>query len=595
MEVIMFIRKIKLYILLGLFSLSAVLGLACDRPSVKESQQSLFDEFITEVFTREVQSDTLSLNYTLARPEEYGIIHTETTLGEYSIDHMKEELLYTEQYLNNLKKFNYNELTTNQQLTYDILLHSLELEMQLGDYLYYLESLGPTTGLQAQLPILLAEYNFYDKDDIDRYLELLICVKDYFEDVAEFEREKSREGLFMTDAVADRIIEQCEAFIANPEQNLLIEYFNEKIDSFEGLSKEERDIYKKENRKSVLEYVIPSYEILIDVLHELKGTGLNEAGLYYYPEGQAYYELITKIKTGSDKSMKEIIDMLDTAMGDGTLEITKQVLSDPMIFDKFESFTSFPLTDPELILEDLKTQILEDFPEPVDVNCDIKYVHESLSDYLSPAMYLIPAIDNYSNNNIYINGNDIDTLSTIYTTVAHEGYPGHLYQNVYFRNQNPAPIRNLLSFLGYDEGWATYVEYYSFQFSGIDEDLAGLLEVNSEMVLIMYARADIGIHYEGWSKAKAISYIKQFAGDEETSAKIYKVLLEEPGIYLPYGVGYMEIKELRDIAETTLGDTFNLKGFHQFILDIGPAPFGIIEDHMEIWLKNSSKDLIKNN
>lgn len=591
----MFIRKIKLYILLGLFSLSAVLGLACDRPSVKESQQSLFDEFITEVFTREVQSDTLSLNYTLARPEEYGIIHTETTLGEYSIDHMKEELLYTEQYLNNLKKFNYNELTTNQQLTYDILLHSLELEMQLGDYLYYLESLGPTTGLQAQLPILLAEYNFYDKDDIDRYLELLICVKDYFEDVAEFEREKSREGLFMTDAVADRIIEQCEAFIANPEQNLLIEYFNEKIDSFEGLSKEERDIYKKENRKSVLEYVIPSYEILIDVLHELKGTGLNEAGLYYYPEGQAYYELITKIKTGSDKSMKEIIDMLDTAMGDGTLEITKQVLSDPMIFDKFESFTSFPLTDPELILEDLKTQILEDFPEPVDVNCDIKYVHESLSDYLSPAMYLIPAIDNYSNNNIYINGNDIDTLSTIYTTVAHEGYPGHLYQNVYFRNQNPAPIRNLLSFLGYDEGWATYVEYYSFQFSGIDEDLAGLLEVNSEMVLIMYARADIGIHYEGWSKAKAISYIKQFAGDEETSAKIYKVLLEEPGIYLPYGVGYMEIKELRDIAETTLGDTFNLKGFHQFILDIGPAPFGIIEDHMEIWLKNSSKDLIKNN
>lgn len=586
-------RKIKLYILLGLFSLNLVLCVACDRPSLQESQQSLFDEFITELFIEEVQSDTLSLNYSLARPEEFGIVRTETTLGEYSINHMKEELMSTENYLDDLKKFDYNELTADQQLTYDILLHSLELEIQLGDYLYYLESLGPTTGLQAQLPILLAEYNFYDKDDIDRYLELLVCVKDYFKDVAEFEREKSRQGLFMTDAVADRIIEQCQAFIANPQQNLLIEYFDEKIDTFDGLSKDERATYKKENRKGVLEYVIPSYELLIDVLKELKGTGQNEAGLYYYPQGQAYYELLAKIKTGSDKSMKKMIDMLDTAMGDGTLEITKQVLSDPMIFDKFESFSSFPLTDPEVILEDLKTQILEDFPEPVDVNCDIKYVHDSLSDYLSPALYLMPAIDNYTNNNIYINGNDIETLSTIYTTVAHEGYPGHLYQNVYFRNQKPAPIRNLLSFLGYDEGWATYVEFHSFQYSGIDEDLADLLEVNSAMVLAMYARADIGIHYEGWSKSKAISYIKQFAGDEETSLKIYEVLLEEPGIYLPYAVGYLEIMELKEAAEKAQGNDFKIKDFHKFILDIGPAQFGLIEDHMEAWLNNEEYILQK--
>jgi uncharacterized protein (DUF885 family) len=559
---------------------------ACDHPSDKEAIQSRFDDFIAEVFTREVQSDTLSLNYTLAHPEEYGIVHTKATLGEYTIDHMKEELLKKEKYLGELKKFDYNELTADQKLTYDILRHSLELELQLGDYLYYMECLGPTTGLQAQLPILLAEYNFYDRDDIDRYLELLPCVKDYFEDVAEFEREKSREGLFMTDAVADRIINQCESFIADTENNLLIDYFNEKIDSFTGLSKKERLRYKEENRKGILEYVIPAYEIIIHVLNELKGTGINEAGLYYYPQGQAYYELMTRIKTGSEKSMKEIIAMIDRAMGDGTLEITKQVLADPKIFDKFDSFTSFPLTDPKLILEDLKVQIAEDFPEPVDVNCEIKYVHESLSDYLSPAMYLMPAIDNYTDNNIYINGNDIETLSTIYTTVAHEGYPGHLYQNVYFRNQNPAPIRNLLSFMGYDEGWATYVEFYSYHYSGIDEDLADLLEVNSEMILLMYARADIGIHYEGWSKSKALSYIKQYTGDDETSRKIYEVLLEEPGIYLPYAVGYLEIKELRETAEKTLGENFDIKDFHKFMLDIGPAQFGLIKDHMEAWLNN---------
>ncbi len=331
--------------------------------------------------------------------------------------------------------------------------------------------------------------------------------------------------------------------------------------------------------------------MLIKVLKELKGTGVNEAGLYYYPEGQTYYELITKMKTGSERSMKEIIKLLDTSIEDGILDMTKQALSNPMIFEKLESFTSFPLTDPELIIEDLKVNIMEDFPKPVDVDCNIKYVHESLSDYLSPALYILPALDNYKSNNIYINGNDSETLSTIYTTVAHEGYPGHLYQNVYFRSTEPAPVRNLLSFLGYDEGWATYVEYYSYGYSGIDEDLVDLLEVNSEIILLMYARADIGIHYEGWDKTKAISYIKHIIGDETAALEIYGVLLEEPAMYLPYAVGYLEIKELRNIAEKAKGDDFVIKDFHEFILDIGPAQFGLIEDHLEAWLTSDESTL----
>ena len=327
---------------------------------------------------------------------------------------------------------------------------------------------------------------------------------------------------------------------------------------------------------------------MIEVLKELKGTGTNEAGLYYYPEGQAYYKCLAKMKTGSKRTIDEIIDMIDKAVGDGILDITKLTLSDPSILKEFEAFSSFPLTDPDAILDDLKTNILNDFPEPIDVNCEIKYVHESLSEYLSPAMYLIPAIDNYMDNNIYINGNDYETLSTIYTTVAHEGYPGHLYQNVYFRSLEPAPIRNILNFIGYDEGWATYVEYYSYNYSGIDEGLASLFEINNSLVLLMYARADIGIHYEGWTKERALNYINQFAGDDDISMEIYNVLLEEPAVYLPYAVGYLEIMALRSMAESTLGDDINLKDFHQFLLEIGPAQFSLIEDHMEFWLSNDS-------
>ena len=579
-------KRLKLYLILCLIFLFSFFTFGCNKSSDIESQQSKFDQFIHKVFVNEVQSNALSLHYTLSRPEEFGIEPSEVTLGEYSIIRLKEELMTSEEYLKELKEFDYNSLTLDQQLTYDILHNYLETELELGNYLYYFESLGPTTGLQAQLPILLAEYNFYDKDDIERYLDLLPCVYDYFEDISEFEKEKSEKGLFMSNAVADRIIQQCEAFIANPDENLLIEYFDEKIKSFQNLTDEERKTYKNENKKRVLEYIIPSYELIIDVLQELKGSGKNNAGLYYYPKGKAYYKALAKIKSGSSRSLNDIIKMLETNINDDIMEITNLAILEPSLLNTVESFTAFPLTDPETILEDLKKNIVDDFPEPVDVNCEIKYVSKSLSDYLSPAMYLVPAIDNYTDNNIYINGNDLETLSTIYPTVAHEGYPGHLYQNVYFRSLNPAPIRNLLNFVGYDEGWATYVEYLSYSYAGIDPKLASLLEINNRVLLMIHARADIGIHYEGWTKDKAVTYISQYTGDMDVAEAIYNRLLEEPAIYLPYAIGYLEIIELKNIAQEKLGDDFNLKEFHKFLLDIGPAQFGIIEDHIEVWLSN---------
>lgn len=558
---------------------------SCSVKPKQEQVQKEFDGFLRDLFVLEVQSDTLSMNYSLATPENYGIKNSKVTLGEYSINHMRQDLSSSENYLKRLSSFNYDLLTSDQKLTYEIVKKYLEQDLDSGDFMYYNECLGPTTGIQAQLPILLAEYSFYDKADIDNYISLLSCVHDYFANIAEYEKEKSERGLFMNDAVAEHIIEQCKAFIKNPEDNFLIKFFDEKISGYSNLTSEDITYYKMKNKEAILVYVIPAYEMLIDTLTDLKGTGTNKAGLYYYPEGQAYYEYLTKYKTGSNKSMEEMIDMLDNSIRDGIAEISSLTVSDPSLVDKYLSFTAFPITDPGEIIADLKKNIVKDFPAEVAVNCKIKYVPASLSDYLSPAMYLIPPIDNYTDNNIYINGNDAKTLSMIYTTMAHEGYPGHLYQCVYFRSKNPAPIRNLLNFVGYDEGWATYVEMYSYHISGIDENLADFLETNNIVFLCMYARADIGIHYEGWTKRTVVDYVNNFIDDKEVAGSIYDTLLEEPAIYLPYAIGYLEIKELRKKAEQELGTDFNAKDFHQFLLNIGPAQFGIIEDHMNTWVK----------
>ncbi len=579
-------RFYKRTVLLLLFLSLIMCSISCSRLSKRGQEQSAFDNFMNSLFVQEVQADTLSLNYSLAHPESYGITNEGATLGDYGIESMKEDLTCSENYLSKLLTFNYNLLNSNQQLTYEIVKNYLEDDLGFGDFMYYSECLGPTTGVQAQLPILLAEYSFYSKEDIKKYLDLLICVEAYFKDIISYEKEKSEHGLFMSDRVAQRIIDQCKAFIANPENNFLIQNFDEKISGYKGLTPEEISDYKAQNTEAVICHVIPAYKKLIRALSELKGTGTNNAGLYYYPEGQAYYEYLAKHKTGSSKDMEGMIKLLEKAIGEGVAELTDLTQSDPTLVDKYLSFSSFPITNPNDILADLKTDIKKDFPAAVPVKCEIKYVPASLEDYLSPAMYLVPPIDSYRNNNIYINGNNKKTLSMIYTTVAHEGYPGHLYQCVYFRNQKPAPIRNILNFIGYDEGWATYVEMYSYHLAGIDENLADFLETNNMVILCMYARADIGIHYQGWTKDEVVEYIKQYIGDEKIAGSIYETLLEEPVIYLPYAIGYLEIMELRKKAELELGNQFVAKDFHEFLLNIGPAQFNIIEEHMDLWIKN---------
>lgn len=577
------LRLITLLILILSFT-----GILCGSSTRNTQVQSRFDSFLKEVFINEVQSDSVTLNYSLAHPENYGITDTETTLGEYGIDQMNSEISDSKKYLKRLHSFDFKLLNTDQQLTYNILEAYLEQFIVSGSYPYYSECLGPTTGLQAQLPILLAEFNLNDKEDIEEYLKLLPCVYDYFEDIARYEREKSEKGLYMSDSVANRIIEQCHAFTDNPEENFLIGYFNEKISTFDGLSESEIDNYEALNKKGVLNYVIPAYQMLADTLTRLLGTGTNDAGLYYYPDGQAYYEYLAKSRTGSGKSMEEMIELLDDAIVDGMGQINYLLLTDSSTFESFHAFHSYPIIYPEQILDDLKTDITQDFPAAVPVNCEIKYVPDALSEYLSPAMYLIPPMDSYSNNIVYINGNDYDTLSTIYTVVAHESYPGHLFQFCYFRNQKPYPIRNLLDFTGYSEGWGSYAEMYSFQFTGIDQKLAELLKANTALNLCLYARCDIGIHYEGWKKSKVINYTANFGVGEEAAGKIYNALIEEPGVYLPYAIGYLEIMELRDKAEKELGDKFSMKDFHQFLLETGPAQFDIIDDSMEQWIEDKN-------
>lgn len=544
----------------------------------RKSETADFDTFTDQLFIEEICANTINLHYTLAHPKNYGIEDYPVTLGDFTMEELEgytEELLTLEE---ELHAFDYNTLTFEQQLTYDILDDYIETELIASDLYLYSEVFSPATGYQAQLPVLLAEYTFRTERDISDYLELASQIEEIFDTLLEFERTKSNAGLFMADFAVDDIIAQMQDFIASPSDNYMLAVFDDKIDAFPDLSDEARQQYKEQHYRIVTESIIPAYQKLIDGLTELKGTGVNPGGLCYLPEGETYYEYLVKSKTGSSKSIWELKENVNDFIMDALTEMTVLSQENPQLLDTFAS-SAFTLTEPEAIMEDLISKVSHDFPEAPNVTYTIKQIHESMQESLSPAFYLTPPIDDIESNIIYIN--PLHMSDDIYPTLAHEGYPGHLYQTVYTSSKDLPLVRNLVSYPGYTEGWATYVEYYSYGISGLDEDVANLCALNSGASLALHAYVDLCVNYDGWDVDDVYSYLSQFGYDDKAVAEdVFQAMVEDPANYLSYFIGYLEFIELREKAEDLYGEEFTLKEFHDTVLTLGPAPFDILSRYI---------------
>lgn len=586
-----------------LICLVAVLGAVCirqgilpvsyhllDHPKVQDNRsvkktQSDFDALIQQIFRDEVTSDSFTLNYTLKAKENYGITQEKPTLGEYSLKEMKNSLVISENRVATLETYDYEKLTKEQKLIYDTIYLLSKQNLEAADFLEYTECLGPTTGIQTQLPVYFAEYSLRSKNDVDTYLELLNLVPAYFKEILSFEQMKAKKGIFMSETTAQAIIDQCNDFVSKTEQNYLITIFAGKLLSVADMTDTEKSTYEQKNKELVLNAVIPAYKNLAEGLKELIGSSKNQKGLCYLEKGKEYYSYLVKAKTGSDRSIKEIEHILDNKIEELKKKIAKVISDTPDVYYQAQK-AEYTYNTPQTAMEHLKKAIQKDFPAlDESIGYELKYVDASLEESMSPAFYLTPAIDDYKNNVIYINRNKRYDLSKAFTTIGHEGYPGHLYQTCYFQSQNPSPLRSMINVAGYTEGWGTYAELYGYDLAGLKKDVAKLLKENTLITLCLYAKADIGIHYKGWDQKKLQRYLTDFGFSKSNMMAIYQSLLAEPASYMPYTIGYLEIDDLLKDAKKQLGRKFVLKDFHKFFLSLGPVPFTVAKDRMQGWIE----------
>ncbi len=579
----------------------------CQKQTAEETNLA-FEKFTNELFCQETASNTVSLHYTLRNPEEFGIREAPVTFGTFETDENR-KLASVENIRRAMEEFDPEQLSVTNRLTFDVLDYYMDRLKENAEFTLYEEPLGLVSGIHTQLPVLLSEYQFYDREDVDIYLELMKMTPEYFQSLIAFEQAKSDAGLFMSDAAAMQVVEQCKVFMNMGESNYLITTFVDRIGQVRGLSEKEKSIYIQRNALMLTSYVLPAYSKLSAALQSLMGTGVNDQGLCYFPEGKEYYEQVVKVSTGSERSVSEMKDLTkrqiveDLEAMERVLGITQDdrmkhvvgkgsdtqeegnvsqeaaaLIGNP---EEAHEAAAMDTANPISILNGLKKEIAKTFPTAPDTTVSVKYVPEALQGNLSPAFYMIPAIDSYEENVIYVNQAHMGNPLTLFTTLAHEGFPGHLYQNVYYAGTDPDPVRSMFNTGGYVEGWATYAEMCSFYLAPITKEQATILQKNSSIILGLYTLADIGIHYDGWSRVDTLAFFSNYGiQDVNTVNRIYDLVLGSPGNYAKYYIGYVEFLELKKDYAAEKGTDFSQKKFHKDVLMTGPAPFELVERYM---------------
>ena len=591
-------KRIKKFIFIIILIFTTMISTSCS--FIEKIDPGDFDEYSDRLFHTLIGSDEMTIHFLFKNKESIGVTETELSLPTPGASSALGKLIIN-LYFGPMANYNYEELDFDQKMTYCLILNLLDQINSKTTEMTYLDNnyLGSYLGYQAQLPILFQQYRFDNIQDVYNYFGLMRLVPDTFKQYVDYEFVKADAGYGMPDFVIDKVISQCENFIQNPTEHFLITTFEKRLEVLD-LTEQQKNELILENASIVKNELCAGYEYIKDNLPSLKGKATNNLGLAHYTKekedgtieyvGKDYYQYLFKNATGYEDSIEDAIEYIQNHLDEIVENIRVLQTENPSILEDANSILLMDKT-PEEQMEYYKTLLSGHFPNIESYpTITIKDVDPSMENNFSPAAYISSPIDDYENETIFLNQAKIDgDYNYLYTTLGHEGIPGHMYQNIYFKTQDVNLIRKVLKNSGYQEGWATYVELYMYNFvKGVDSKVLEFLKNYDILNGVLTARLDMGIHYEGWTVDDTLEYLsKYFKGyTYEKAEQIFQQLVEVPTNSQTYYYTYFKLCDMYERCETALGVDFNVEEFHKLILDCGPVPLRFVEVVVDQYISN---------
>lgn len=587
-------KTLKRVTLLTLSAIMAFSIVGCSKKDTGEEQKK-FDEFMKQEFVDAMEQSYPNAHIILENPKDYGVDTSKTKIQidkEMNETTFKENKELNEKSAKAFKEFDRDSLSDEQKETYDIYSYMLDYVTEMNDskFDYMSMPLESMTGMHTQLPTMFSDWTLRNEQDVKDVITLMKSVRPYMDSILEYTKKQEEKGTLMLDITS--VKEYCEKVVKEDVNSSVLTGLNESIDNLK-LGDEKTDQYKAELKKAFKEYFLPAYSDIIKTMKELDSSKNNAMGLSHMENGKEYYELLFKQATGTDKSVEDIKTELNSMAKSSLLGVQSVISKNKDLYDQYvNGKIKTKYKDFESMLKDLDKDIKDDFPSVGTLDYQIKPIGEDLASGGVAAYFNIPALDGTTPKQIRVNmlkdALDVQTLET-FSTVAHEGIPGHMYQIAYAYKNVKDPWRNsMASYLGYTEGYATYMELYSLKYlDGVSEDAVKLQQNMVVYQDCLVALADIGIHYEGWTKEDTSKFLEENGLAVTDISDFYNQLQANPTAFLSYYVGYVQLANLKKDAQDELKDKFNDKDFHEAILKSGAAPFSVVEENVKDYIESA--------
>ena len=566
--------------------------------NVDPEQEKAFKQFEDDYFKEALEASFVGYHSKVKDGSTLGLEKPEPKWSDvdWSDAVMDESKAQAEEWMNRLQAIDRDSLNETDRISYDLYMEDFEDELKMYGYNYYKSAFSPCSGFQEGFSSTFTDYLLETKEDVEDYLSLLESSPAYFDKLIEYEKDRADHGFVMNDNNLDSVIEQCNTFTEEKENHFMIELFNLKIDEADFLTAEEKTAYKAKNKELVLNDIIPMYEKLATEMEALKGKNTNKTGLAGYEKGKDYYALVMKQKTSSTKTPEEALELLYYRLNNFMPDMVALYQKDPdgymYYVEHYDTLTDD--VDKNMTVEEMLEKLMvvdtDEYPAIDKIPYTLSYFEKPLEKIMERtlAYYKLPRVD-VPTNVIRVNGGHTEDL---WATIAHEGFPGHMYQMNYYLTTNPSNLRSIEFFLGYVEGWAKYIEYRSYEKidypdTDSDETVGKLAALNSEINMLVFGILDIEVNYNGWTVEDVEKWFGEQGYDTSVAEQIFDIVAGDPGLYQSYVLGYYEMKGLRDKAEQALGDKFDAVEFHRVILETGPVQYDILERQVDKYIQEN--------
>ncbi len=581
----------------------------------QEDQSEALNEWFDTKYEEVLQKSPLQLTM-LGRKDRYD------QLDDMSLEAEEEMKEWYEASVEELKEtFNYDALDIDDQISYDLWIYQYDMmkegeEFQNMDYVFH-----QMNGIHTQLPSFMINFHKVDSlSDMNAYISRIEASDRAMNQLLERAKLQAEKGILPPKFAFETVLTQSKAlvegqpFTETGEETALWSDMNMKIGTLlekGDIDETEADSLKAHSKKALTEHFKPAYDSLISwVEAEMPNAEATPTGVSRHSDGEAYYNYHLKASTTTDltadlvhniglseveRIQEEMLTIKDDVGFEGSLqEFFEFVNTDEQFFfpDTEEGRQGY-LDESTKYLDELTEKLPDYFGILPKADLVVKRVESFREQDGAPQHYFPGTPDGSRSGIYYAHLSDMSSMpkTTMEGVAYHEGNPGHHMQVSIAQELESVPeFRTQGRYTAYLEGWALYSEILAKEMGGYENPYYDFGRLVNEIWRAIRLVVDTGLHSKGWTEADAIAYFTENSSISQGAIKAevqrYMVI---PGQATAYKIGMLKIQELREKAETELGDAFDIKGFHDTILGGGAMPLEILEKRVNHWIE-SQKD-----